>query len=120
MDGDFADVEGIVRDAAGRLVGKVVDAGLPAVGYAGRGVELTFGEEARVAVVHAAERDVDGADAVDWGGNVRYHGGFAVFFWDIAVEGVWWLGGVGDRLEGRVGAWEDHPCSKRGKTEQKK
>ena len=119
VDGDLADMPGVVGDSTCRLVREVVDARVPSVGDAGGGVELTFGEEAWVAVVHAAKGDVNGSSAVDGAGNVGHYRWLAVFFGHGGVvEAVWCYANIGDVLERRIRAREDDSFDERRNTKE--
>lgn len=55
MDGDLADLEGIVGNATGSLIGEVVLARCPQIGHAGGGIQLACAEKLHFSVLEAAK-----------------------------------------------------------------
>ena len=66
MNGNFANVERIIRNSARALIGKIVDIGLPIVGHAIRGIKLACRKVLQCPFVQPSKRYVDWMSSKLW------------------------------------------------------
>ena len=101
VDRNLGVEEGVIRNAAGTLLGIVVFAAKD-VGILVGGVKLAGGEEHHVAMIHTIKGEIDVARSVDvWDGVVGVVG-FSNERWAPIGEGAWGFGCCRNFLEARV------------------